>query len=200
MANAPDLAALLCSRICHDLISPVGAVSNGVELLEGGVDPEIASLLNDSARTALAALGYFRVAFGAVTEDAAAISPSELGSIARAYFNAGRHRVVWPSGGEATPRAEAKLALLLAMAAVTASPIGGAIEMSLGGDTSARVNGSRLGMPPECAALLSDPAAVATAPREAHVALLAAHARSMGRSVAIVQDEGAIALIARRAG
>ncbi|RUV56051.1 histidine phosphotransferase, partial [Mesorhizobium sp. M5C.F.Ca.IN.020.29.1.1] len=64
--SAPDLAALLCSRVCHDIISPVGAINNGLELLdEGGADEDAMKLIRQSARNASARLQFARIAFGA---------------------------------------------------------------------------------------------------------------------------------------
>ena len=67
--NAVDLASLLCSRLCHDLMSPVGALNNGIELLADEQDPEMRDkcleLLADSARASANKLKFFRLAFGA---------------------------------------------------------------------------------------------------------------------------------------
>ena len=67
--SSPDLAALLCSRLCHDLLSPVGAMSNGLELLADENDPamrqQCMDLLTQSARTSTDKLKFFRLAFGA---------------------------------------------------------------------------------------------------------------------------------------
>jgi hypothetical protein len=64
--TATDLAALLCSRVCHDVISPVGAINNGLELLdEGGADEDAMHLIRTSARNASARLQFARIAFGA---------------------------------------------------------------------------------------------------------------------------------------
>ena len=64
-----DLAAMLCSRLCHDMLSPVGALSNGLELLADEQDPQMRQrcfeLLEQSARTSAAKLKFFRLAFGA---------------------------------------------------------------------------------------------------------------------------------------
>ena len=70
MTSQTDLAALLCSRLCHDLLSPVGALSNGIELLADETDPEMqkrcVELLEQSAKTSTDKLKFFRLAFGAV--------------------------------------------------------------------------------------------------------------------------------------
>ena len=67
--NAVDFASLLCSRLCHDLMSPVGALNNGIELLADETDPEMREkcleLLSDSARASANKLKFFRLAFGA---------------------------------------------------------------------------------------------------------------------------------------
>ena len=67
--NAIDLASLLCSRLCHDLMSPVGALNNGIELLADETDPDMQEkcleLLADSARATANKLKFFRLAFGA---------------------------------------------------------------------------------------------------------------------------------------
>src|SRR5438045_9751270 len=67
--NPVDLASLLCSRLCHDLMSPVGALNNGIELLADETDPEMREkcleLLADSARASANKLKFFRLAFGA---------------------------------------------------------------------------------------------------------------------------------------
>src|SRR3569623_1784354 len=67
--NPVDLASLLCSRLCHDLMSPVGALINGIELLADEQDPDMREkcleLLADSARASANKLKFFRLAFGA---------------------------------------------------------------------------------------------------------------------------------------
>ena len=67
--NAVDFASLLCSRLCHDLMSPVGALNNGIELLADETDPDMrekcTELLSDSARATANKLKFFRLAFGA---------------------------------------------------------------------------------------------------------------------------------------
>ena len=68
-SSSVDFASLLCSRLCHDLLSPVGAINNGVELLADEHDPEMRGrcleLLGESARTSANKLKFFRLAFGA---------------------------------------------------------------------------------------------------------------------------------------
>src|SRR5687767_6415518 len=67
--KAADLASLLCSRLCHDLMSPVGALNNGIELMADESDPDMRDkcleLLGESARASANKLKFFRLAFGA---------------------------------------------------------------------------------------------------------------------------------------
>ena len=69
MSQSVDLASLLCSRLCHDMLSPVGALSNGIELLRDERDPEMRQrcmeLLEQSARISADKLKFFRLAYGA---------------------------------------------------------------------------------------------------------------------------------------
>ena len=82
-----DLAALLCSRVCHDLISPVGAIVNGLEVMEDGKDEETKTfamdLIKKSARTASAKLQFCRLAFGAAGSAGAQIDTGDAEKVAR---------------------------------------------------------------------------------------------------------------------
>ena len=129
LAN-PDIASLLGSRICHDLISPLGAISNGVELLTmtgESVGPEIA-LISESIENANARIRFFRVAFGAASEGQMC-SASEIRSILADLGKGLRMKINWlPT--EDVPRREAKLAFLMLQCLETAMPWGGEIEVS----------------------------------------------------------------------
>src|SRR6202007_483242 len=85
--GALDLAALLCSRVCHDLISPVGAIVNGVEVLEEDKDEETRTfaldLIKKSAHNASARLQFCRLAFGAAGSAGAQIDTGDAEKVAR---------------------------------------------------------------------------------------------------------------------
>jgi histidine phosphotransferase ChpT len=192
MSEDLDLAALLCSRICHDLISPVGAVGNGLELLEpsGPDEADVRLLLADSARTAIAALGFFRIAFGMVGSAASPVGCSELGGVAGGYLSNSRHRLEWPQSGDALGRAEAKLLLLMLLTAMTATPIGGTLRVAPPEAAplrlSIRAEGRRAGLSPEAEALVLGAAGGRPeAPREAHLAVLGRHAAQLGVRLSI---------------
>src|SRR4051794_30380712 len=82
-----DLAALLCSRVCHDLISPVGAIVNGLEVLEDDNDESTKTfaldLIKKSARQASARLQFCRLAFGAAGSAGAQIDLGDAESVGR---------------------------------------------------------------------------------------------------------------------
>ena len=92
--NAVDLASLLCSRLCHDLMSPVGALNNGIELLADETDPEMREkcleLLADSARASANKLKFFRLAFGAAGGFGEEIDTHEAQAALEGLFGAER--------------------------------------------------------------------------------------------------------------
>ena len=129
MSDKSDLAALLGSRICHDLISPIGAIGNGVELLmmDGMVKgPEIA-LISESVASANARIRFLRVAFGAATGDQRIGRPEVLGILAD-LNRGGRLAIDWQGPAE-LPRREVKLAFLLIQCLESAMAYGGRIKV-----------------------------------------------------------------------
>ena len=125
--NEMELNALVGSRICHDLISPLGAIGNGVELLTMsgvGSAPEI-SLIAESVESANARIRFFRIAYGAAQNDAM-IGDAELKSVLADLYRGNRLDVDWRVG-EDVSRAEAKLAFLLVQCMESAFPWGGKI-------------------------------------------------------------------------
>src|SRR6476661_11236290 len=113
--EALDLAALLCSRVCHDLISPVGAIVNGLEVLEEEKDEatkEFAlDLIKKSARTASARLQFCRLAFGAAGSAGAQIDVGDAETMARGHFEDDRTRIAWNLPRLLLPKNKVKLLL-----------------------------------------------------------------------------------------
>lgn len=132
MQDKPDLAALIGSRICHDLISPIGAIGNGVELLMldriAAASPELA-LVAESVANANARIRFFRIAFGAAGSDQR-IARAEVVSVLTDMTRGGRLQVDWISPIE-LPRREVKLAFLLLQCLETAMAYGGQIRIEL---------------------------------------------------------------------
>jgi histidine phosphotransferase ChpT len=97
--GALDLAALLCSRLCHDLISPVGAIVNGIEVMEEDKDEETKAfaldLIKKSAYQASAKLQFCRLAFGAAGSAGAQIDLGDAEKAARGLLEDGKTTLVW---------------------------------------------------------------------------------------------------------
>lgn len=125
---------LLNSRLCHDLISPVGAVKSGLELLaEFSDDPggEAMALITSSADSASRKLQFFRTAFGAAGEGQA-MPHGEAVDLCSAMVVTKRTQLDWPDTGGPTTAATMKLALNLVLLAAEALPRGGVLQVSLG--------------------------------------------------------------------
>ena len=131
--EALDLAALLCSRVCHDLISPVGAVINGLEVLEESKDEETRTfamdLIKKSSHTASARLQFCRLAFGAAGSAGAAIDLGDAQGVARGFLEDGKTRLEWNLPRELLPKNRVKLLLNLLLLAGQTIPRGGTMRV-----------------------------------------------------------------------
>ena len=144
-----DLAALLCSRVCHDVISPVGAIANGLELFD---DPEMdeetkataLDMIRSSARTAGAKLKFCRIAFGAAGSAGALIDLTEAGEVARGFVGEEKVKLDWQAPRENRPKQEVKLILNMLLLAMAGIPRGGIVTVTAAGDRLAvRASGER---------------------------------------------------------
>lgn len=131
--GALDLAALLCSRVCHDLISPVGAIVNGLEVLEEDKDEETKTfaldLIKKSAGQASAKLQFCRLAFGAAGSAGAQIELGDAEKAARGLLEDGKTTIVWNLPRELVPKNRAKLLLNMLMVGGGAIPRGGTLTV-----------------------------------------------------------------------
>jgi len=131
--GALDLAALLCSRVCHDLISPVGAIVNGLEVLEEDKDEETKTfaldLIKKSAAQASAKLQFCRLAFGAAGSAGAQIELGDAEKAARGLIEDGKTTITWNLPRELVPKNRAKLLLNMLMVAGGAIPRGGTLTV-----------------------------------------------------------------------
>ena len=204
-----DLAALLCSRVCHDVISPVGAVVNGLEMLEEEKDPamreEVLGLIRASAENASARLQFSRLAFGAAGSAGASIDTGDAEKVLRGLFSDSKVRIDWRAPRALAPKNRVKLALNLCLVAAAAIPRGGEILVESLGDMGAdafalkvSARGPNARLSPHVAAIL------AGAPQEAidahaiqpHYAALVAAAAGARLAVEAAQDQ--VAIVARR--
>jgi histidine phosphotransferase ChpT len=132
--NPVDLASLLCSRLCHDLMSPVGALNNGIELLADETDPEMREkcleLLADSARASANKLKFFRLAFGAAGGFGEEIDTHEAEVALAGLFGPERRiELGWVVEDDKLPKDAVKLILNLAMIAGDALVRGGRLDV-----------------------------------------------------------------------
>jgi len=135
-APAPDaleLAALLCSRVCHDLISPVGAIVNGLEVLDDNPKPEdrdfALDLIRKSAKTASARLQFCRLAFGAAGSSGAQIDLGDAQTMARGHLEDGKITITWNLPRLLLPKNRAKLLLNMLVIAQQTIPRGGVLTI-----------------------------------------------------------------------
>jgi histidine phosphotransferase ChpT len=126
-----DLAALLCSRICHDLISPAGAIVNGLEVLEESDDAETKTfamdLIKKSARTASARLQFCRIAFGAAGSAGAQIDTGDAETTARGFIEDDKVKLTWNLQRALLPKNRVKLLLNMLIVGGGAIPRGGTL-------------------------------------------------------------------------
>jgi histidine phosphotransferase ChpT len=134
MTSSTDLAALLCSRLCHDMLSPVGALSNGLELLRDERDPEMRhrcmELLEQSARISADKLKFFRLAYGAAGGFGDTVPAEEPRELVEALVgDNGRIALAWGVGVDTLPKAAVKVLLNLAAIGLDALPRGGQLQV-----------------------------------------------------------------------
>ena len=187
MPDRPDLTALIGSRICHDLISPIGAIGNGVELLimDGAVKgPEIA-LIAESVANANARIRYFRVAFGAAGRDQR-IGRGEIVSILEDTTRGGRMVIDWQSPQDMVRR-EVKLAFLAIQCCETAMPYGGRVRVEKGeARWTVTAQATRMRLDTAVWDVLSNPAAATDlTPAHVHFALLPEEVIRQGRRLVV---------------
>jgi histidine phosphotransferase ChpT len=156
-----ELSALLCSRVCHDIISPVGAIANGIEVLDEADDDEemrkmALDMIRSSSRQATAKLKFCRIAFGAAGSAGSLIDLNEAGDVARAFVGEEKVKLDWRAPAENRPKAEVKLLLNMLLMAMAGIPRGGMITVSAEGRTfAARAQGERAKVPENMAAIIA---------------------------------------------
>lgn len=132
--HAVDLASLLCSRLCHDLMSPVGALNNGLELLADEQDPDMRDkcleLLGESAKASANKLKFFRLAFGAAGGFGDSVDTREAHSALAGLFGPERRiELGWIVADSKLPKGAIKLLLNLALIAGDALVRGGRLDV-----------------------------------------------------------------------
>ncbi len=189
MTNELTLSALIASRICHDLISPIGAINNGLELLAmtNGAGGDEIGLIKTSAASASDSLRFMRIAFGAASKTEM-MGAKEVASIAAAHIQTQRLTVEWGADQRDLSRASAKLVLLMAQTTASAAPLGGVLTIRNAGQGGfpyeVAVTGQKIAFSAQTAQALKGAADLEQLePRYAAFALLAVVARSEGYAV-----------------
>src|SRR6516165_5031223 len=139
--EALDLAALLCSRVCHDLISPAGAIINGLEVLEESKDEETRNfaleLIKKSAKTASARLQFCRIAFGAAGSASAQVDLGDAENVARGFIEDEKIKLAWHLPSALLPKNRVKLLLNMILVAAQSIPRGGIVVVEGDGPPAA---------------------------------------------------------------
>lgn len=201
---------LLCSRLCHELASPVGAINNGIEMIEEfdeSMLPEAMPLIGSSARLVAARLKFYRMAYG-MAGTRSLVSQLEVRELAEAFLSDGRSSLEWTDNGEAMELQDGfgKLLLNILPLAVETLPRGGVIGITLDSDTETLVmtvvaEGKDARIPEDCRMALAPDARVDDlTPRSVHSYFLARLADRMDSAIELDGNvEGRITLTARLA-
>lgn len=152
--RSAEFASLLCSRLCHDLLSPVGALNNGLELLADETDPEMRArcmeLLAESAAASANKLKFFRLAFGAAGGFGELVDTREARAAVEGLHGNGKVKLGWMVEANALPKGAIKVLLNLALIAGDALVRGGQLDVAAeGGEIVIRAEGPRLVLDPE---------------------------------------------------
>lgn len=192
MTNAVDFASLLCSRLCHDLLSPVGALNNGIELMADETDPEMRArcmeLLAESARASANKLKFFRLAFGAAGGFADQVDTREARAAIEGLFGSdGKVVLGWLVAEPALSKSAIKILLNLTLIAGDALVRGGRLDVGAeGSEIVIRAEGPRLVLDSELRdALLGWTSEEALTPRAAAAWLVHQLAKDAGGSIQV---------------
>ena len=203
--DALELAALLCSRVCHDLISPVGAIVNGLEVLDDDPKPEdrefALDLIRKSAKTASARLQFCRLAFGAAGSSGAQIDLGDAQTMARGHLEDAKTTIAWNLPRVLLAKNRVKLLLNMMVIAQQTIPRGGTLTVDPIGEgegLSFRVtaNGLNARLPQNIADILSSeqpPASDAHSVQPYYTRLLA---QSCGLKVSLAPEGEAVVVSA----
>jgi histidine phosphotransferase ChpT len=201
-----EFASLLCSRLCHDLLSPVGSLNNGIELLADEHDPEMRArcleLLAESARASANKLKFFRLAFGAAGGFADVVDTREARAAIEGLFGGdGRIQLGWMVDEPTMSKAALKVLLNLVLIAGDALVRGGSLDVGAekhgdGLDIVVRAEGSRIVLDPELRrVLVGEMQEDEVAPRAAAAWLAHSLVQEGGGQIQVADNEEALLII-----
>jgi len=201
-----EFAALLVSRVCHDLVGPLGAVVNGMEVLEDERDADMRAdairLVTSSAEQALARIQFMRIAFGAAGSAGAELDLAEIGRLVTGLLAGGKTTLSWNTGAAYWPKDWAKLLMNATLMAVDCLPRGGTVTVSIGADTSVpsfhiRGQGTHIRVADDMQRLLSgEPLSSAVDARGVQPFLTHKLSRTVNGGLVLTQGEGFVELTA----
>jgi len=207
--EALDLAALLCSRVCHDIISPVGAIINGLEVLDENNAEDMKDfafdLIRKSAAQASAKLQFARLAFGAAGSTGAEIDLGDAEKVATGYMQGEKAEFSFQAPRVLMAKNKVKLLLNLILLAVGAVPRGGSIAVVVEGDAerplfTLRSSGPSARIPPAFEKLVpGDIAGIAIDAQAVQAYYTGALARACGMSVTAELDGADVVVRAKSA-
>jgi histidine phosphotransferase ChpT len=202
-----ELAALISSRICHDVINPVGAIYNGLEILDDDDDAQSKSyaltVIRNVTEQASARLQFARFAFGAAGSAGAMIDLGTAEQVSRGYIGItqGKHKLSWHGAAGYVAKDKVKLLLNLVACSVTALPRGGEIEVAIGGSFESpsfliRCKGNAA-RPPQYLAEFITGAEQALDAMSIQAYYTCRMAQAAGMQLEILRDEADILLVAK---
>lgn len=203
--SAIDLASMLCSRLCHDMLSPVGAMSNGLELLaeerDGEMRKRIVELLEQSAKTSADKLKFFRLAFGAAGGFDEMVPVAEPRALVEGLVsNNERITLQWNVAAEALPKPAVKVLLNLSLFGMEALVRGGTLEVGAelndgASEIVVRATGPRIAFDETVGKALEGSLPEENlSSRTAPAALIQAVAQELGGGVQYALSDGALVL------
>jgi len=199
-----EFAALLVRRVCHDLVGPLGAVVNGMEVLEDERDPAMRAdaikLVTMSAEQALARIQFMRIAFGAAGSAGAELDLGEIGNLIGGLLAGGKVHLAWNASRTYWAKDWAKLLMNATLLAADCLPRGGVVTVETSADAQApsfhiRAEGSHARVTEDVMHALSGEALNVDA---RHVQPFLTHklSRSVNTAISIVPLDGAVELMA----
>ena len=208
VSNELDLAALLSSRLCHDLVGPVGAIGNGLEVMQDDDDPamrdQAIELLGLSVGQALGRLKFYRMAFGASSGAGADISLRDARQVAQDFLEGSRVTLDWPDASVNVDGGIGKSAVKLLMNMVLlgseALPRGGSLAVAInrngaGSHLAVTASGEGARLPDKAVvALRPDVSLGEVEPKAAPVYLAVQLARTLGSELRAAQSDDRVAL------
>lgn len=203
--TALDLSAMLCSKVCHDVINPVAAMENGFQLLEMDQKPEsreeAMKLIRNSAVQATAKLKYARIAFGSSGSPTAQLDIGDAGELGKQLFEP-EVKVEFNIAKTLVAKNRVKLLLNLMLIAAGAVPRGGVMKVDPVGSGESmgftvRVEAERVRLQPVTESLLAGTPAEAVTAQTIQPFYTGVLAREQGMTITLAAEPTSATLTAQ---